>query len=98
MSGSSMVPTLGDGEMILINPYTRSYAIGMVVLCMHPVERLEDGTPYFMVKRISDIQSGGVFVLGDNPPASTDSRHFGWLSNNLIVGEVVSFFVPRKQG
>ncbi len=33
------------------------------------------------------------FVQGDNLSASTDSRHFGWVDENLIIGKVVCRFL-----
>jgi nickel-type superoxide dismutase maturation protease len=41
------------------------------------------------IKRLHSMQDDQVFLLGDNPPHSTDSRHFGWLSASVIVGKVV---------
>lgn len=29
------------------------------------------------------------FILGDNPPESTDSRTFGWVKEKNIVGKVI---------
>jgi nickel-type superoxide dismutase maturation protease len=41
------------------------------------------------IKRLHSVQNDKVFLLGDNPPESTDSRHFGWLPKEVIVGKVV---------
>ena len=42
-----------------------------------------------MIKRIQAIdQKGNVILAGDNPDASTDSRHFGPVTRALILARV----------
>ena len=50
----------------------------------HPEQDLE------MVKRVVIIEEGRFFVQGDNKERSSDSRQFGWLTREHIVGTVVS--------
>lgn len=38
------------------------------------------------IKRIARSEHGRVYLLGDNPQASTDSRTFGWLGEEHIRG------------
>jgi type IV secretory pathway protease TraF len=41
------------------------------------------------IKRIERQQGDLIYLLGDNPGASTDSRDFGWLPAKTIVAKVV---------
>lgn len=42
------------------------------------------------IKRIKRVDpQHGIYVLGDNPGCSTDSRHFGWIDRDAVVGRVV---------
>lgn len=42
------------------------------------------------IKRLAKLAGDGrAYVLGDNPPASTDSRQFGWLQQHEIRALVV---------
>ena len=36
-----------------------------------------------------DERKNKVFLVGDNPLASTDSRDFGWLPQEHIIGRVI---------
>ena len=42
-----------------------------------------------LIKRIEKIEGEHVFVVGDNHDESTDSRHFGSINIDNIVGKVV---------
>jgi hypothetical protein len=42
---------------------------------------------FYQVKRITEIKDGKFFVTGDNEAASTDSRDYGWLKPDEIVGK-----------
>lgn len=87
ITGISMQPLLQPGEEILINPYAYKKALPQIndlVVAIHPnKEDLE------IVKRISHItEEGTFFLLGDNLNHSTDSRGFGTISLDKIVGKV----------
>lgn len=78
--GSSMEPTLPHGQ-IIIGWRTGKLEAGDVVIVTHG--ELEK------VKRIQRATGDKVYLLGDNPLESTDSRQFGWLPQNDIIAKVV---------
>ena len=41
-----------------------------------------------IIKRIIDMNDNQIFVEGDNKEFSCDSRNFGWIDKELIVGVV----------
>jgi nickel-type superoxide dismutase maturation protease len=91
VEGPSMLPTLSPGRTVLMNPraYRRTIAtVGDIVVCEHPQQ-----PGLLMIKRITEIDKTGVVVLGDNPDASTDSRHFGRVPLRNLCGRVECFFV-----
>ena len=44
-----------------------------------------------MVKRVQEVQGHEYFVQGDNKKESTDSREFGWVKKEEIIGKVIWF-------
>jgi nickel-type superoxide dismutase maturation protease len=88
VSGNSMLPTLQPGEDVLVVPVqnTTKLSPGDIVVCLHPL------TPSLrMVKRISEtFYDGSCYVLSDNAVEGSDSRSFGVVSREFIVGRVTS--------
>lgn len=86
-----MTPLLQPGEEILVDPQAyRNMAPqpGDLVIAKHP-ER--DGLQ--LVKWVSDVRGDGqCFVVGHNPAESTDSRTFGWIGSDCLLGRVTSRF------
>lgn len=78
-----MTPSLRPGQIVLAVGVSAAMVPrpGDVVIIAHG--GLEK------VKRVARVRSGQVFVVGDNPLASTDSRSFGWLQYSAVVGRVV---------
>lgn len=79
-----MFPTLGKGQDVL--SFNWAYLAkrpkkGDIVIIKQSSKE--------MVKRIQKVQDHEVFVQGDNMRESTDSRHFGPISMDQIVGKVV---------
>lgn len=79
-----MLPALKPGRLVLATTKPTAGRAGDVVIIRH--EGIEK------IKRISARQEAGrhkIFVLGDNPEASTDSRDFGWLPADAVKGKVL---------
>ena len=85
VSGDSMLPRLRPGQLVLAVPLRRRLQPGQLVIVRH------DGLE--KVKRIERLDGNRVFVVGDNPADSTDSRQFGWLDRELVVARVL---LPRR--
>lgn len=84
--GKSMAPRLNAGKLVLATPFKRRLKPGQVVILEHHGKE--------KIKRIEriDPDKGQLFVIGDNLPASSDSRHFGWITEEAVRGRV---FWPR---
>lgn len=81
--GHSMEPTLKQNQIVIVSsiPYFfRKPKIGDVVV----LKRQK-----YIIKRIAAIKKEQVFVIGDNKKESNDSRHFGWIGKDNILGKVI---------
>jgi hypothetical protein len=84
-----MVPTLRDGDRVLVRMSAAGAAVGRIVLVELP------GRP-LSVKRLVAVEPGDeVRVEGDNEFASTDSRVLGPLPTDAIKGVVLARLWPR---
>ena len=88
-----MQPTLEPGDRVLVRRLGRKPALslGSVVVTWHPQR-----SKLRLIKRLSRWDSTGLWLLGDNPGESTDSRQFGAVPTNLLIGEVVGR-LPRGE-
>ncbi len=91
VTGRSMIPLLqpGDGLLIDLTAYHQKCPrSGEIVIAWHPLE-----TNLKIVKRVASVlDDGSCFLLGDNPTESTDSRSFGPIELNKILGKVCCRF------
>lgn len=88
VDGFSMAPTLLPGDLVLITPMRSEAtlpALGSIVVARHPGR-----SSTRIIKRLAEIQAGRLVLLGDNPGASTDSRQFGAVPRQLLIGVVTS--------
>ena len=79
VAGESMQPALVDGQLLLGWRWGVPMA-GRVVVA-------RQGRP--LVKRVAVIGEAGVWLLGDNAPASTDSRQFGHVPADKIEAVII---------
>jgi nickel-type superoxide dismutase maturation protease len=87
--GGSMRPTLEPGDRVLVLRFARPRAGDLVAL------RDPRKPERIVVKRVASVEGVALTVLGDNSDASTDSRHFGPVSRDLVRGRVVFRYAPE---
>lgn len=79
----SMEPNFKEGDNILVTKIFFKLRRGDVIIFRHSTP------PYVFCKRISKIFKNKYFVTGDNKRRSIDSRIFGSISRNDIIGKVI---------
>ncbi len=85
--GDSMLPTLKDSEIVFFKKYIKGKSllkVGQIVIFYHPLKNIK------LIKRISYISKNSVGVFGDNIEHSDDSRKFGLINNEKVIGIVTS--------
>ncbi|MDB5179276.1 MAG: putative phage repressor [Patescibacteria group bacterium] len=80
VAGESMLPAFRPGDTLLGWRWFRPRA-GQAVVAR------QAGRP--IIKRIARLEGERVFLAGDNPPHSTDSRHFGAVSRAQIEAKII---------
>lgn len=81
VQGHSMLPVLPPGTLVWGYKW-------FIKLRQHKVVIAErDGRE--IIKRIDQIKSDGLFLVGDHPEASTDSRHYGVVPRDSVRAIVV---------
>lgn len=81
VAGNSMLPRFQPGDIVLAWRWGRCRP-GQVVVVKTP-ERL-------IIKRLAKITTDGLWLSGDNPAASTDSRQHGNYPDAWLVGRVIT--------
>ena len=89
VTGQSMAPGIGESDYVLVNKL--SYLLGKprngdVVVARHP------STGRLIVKRVAKVESNRYLLRGDNEKASSDSRGFGAVTREMLVGKVWKVF------
>ncbi|MFF8378821.1 nickel-type superoxide dismutase maturation protease [Streptomyces sp. NPDC015661] len=92
VTGISMVPTLLHGDQLLVQ-YGARLRAGCVAVLRHPLQQ-----DLLIVKRLIERRDGGWWVLGDNPDAEGDSRVFGAVPPELVLGRVRARYRPVTPG
>jgi nickel-type superoxide dismutase maturation protease len=91
ITGNSMMPRLKPGDEVLLNPRAYRHTPpqpGHIVVAYHPFR-----PELQVVKRITQTLADGRYYLeGDNPAESSDSRTFGPVRPDQILGQITSRF------
>lgn len=81
VSGQSMEPYVGPGAVVVASSvFSNLKKYDVVVVRQHGIEK---------IKRILHVKDGKIYLVGDNPSKSKDSRHFGWIPESWVVGKVI---------
>ncbi|MBN9494769.1 nickel-type superoxide dismutase maturation protease [bacterium] len=88
VTGASMEPALHDGDWLIVDlkAYTKRLPEpGHVVVARDPREPTRE-----IIKRVERIEpfTGLTWLAGDNQHESTDSRHFGPVTREHLIGQV----------
>jgi len=86
--GTSMEPALLPGDRLVVWRTPRACPDDVVAA----TDPRDPGRT--LLKRVAAVDSGGVTLLGDNPDESTDSRQFGPVPPELLVGRAVYRYAP----
>ena len=85
VEGSSMQPLLLDGQEVLV-ARVRHVRPGDLIFCRHPYK-----SKICLIKKVDHIKDDGrLHLLGLNPAQSTDSRSFGEIAPDHVLGKVSS--------
>ena len=88
--GNSMERTLKEGDLVTykkLNKKNIDLKVGDIVVASHPKTKNK-----LIIKRIYRIYQNKFDLRGDNSFASTDSREFGLIELDLIIGKVDKIF------
>ena len=88
--GNSMEGVISEGDLITykkINTKSLDLEIGDIVVAFHPKIKSK-----LIIKRIYSIYKNKFDLRGDNFLSSTDSRDWGLIELDLIVGKVEKIF------
>lgn len=91
VAGPSMGPELRAGDRLVIWKTARVRA-GDIVAATDPRQPSR-----VIVKRAVFVRDGQVFLLGDNPGHSTDSRQFGPVPLGTVIGRAVYRYAPASR-
>ncbi|MEY9871803.1 nickel-type superoxide dismutase maturation protease [Streptacidiphilus sp. MAP12-33] len=89
VDGPSMAPTLAHGDRLLCH-YGARVRAGSVVVAQHPLRQ-----DLLVVKRAVEHREAGWWLLSDNSAVESDSRDYGPVPDELILGRVLLRYTPR---
>jgi signal peptidase I len=92
--GDSMSPNYNDGDWLLFRLLpAKSKANGLVGKVVLIQRESEFGTDFLQVKRVTQVSDRNnktdFWVEGDNKGASTDSRSWGPLNSDEVIGKLI---------
>jgi inner membrane protease subunit 1 len=88
VTGDSMLPTLRPGDRLLVARIGHAREGDLVVV------RDPRSPSRLVCKRVVSADARHIVVRGDNPDASTDSRAFGPVPVEWVIGRVLRRYYP----
>ena len=88
VTGDSMLPTLRPGDRLLVARIGHAHEGDLVVV------RDPRSPSRLVCKRVVSADARHIVVRGDNPDASTDSRAFGPVPVERVIGRVLRRYYP----
>ena len=88
-----MYPTLKDSDIVFFKKYIKRktpFKVGQIVIFYHPIENIS------LIKRIKSVSKNSIEVFGDNTKFSDDSRKFGFINYEEVIGIVTSKITSLK--
>jgi len=85
--GISMIPSLYDGDLVFFKRYHVNKSIikmGDIIIFKHPFKNIR------LIKRVKKIKGYSIEVSGDNKNSSSDSKLFGLIQTDNVIGIVTS--------
>ncbi len=87
VKGDSMYPTISEGSIVFVSfikyLFTNPKVGDIIVVKTNKFNNIP------ILKRVSDIKNNEYYILGDNLNDSLDSRKFGYIRKQDIVGKVL---------
>jgi len=84
-----MQPAFNNNDLVLVNKLSylfKNPELNDVVAIKNPAL---DKEKRYIIKRVVKIKKNKYFVEGDNKKESTDSRSFGWIGRENIIGKII---------
>ena len=82
-----MFPELKDGDIVFFKKYIKDKSllkVGQLVIIYHPLREIK------LIKRIKSVNKSCIEVSGDNIYFSNDSKRFGFINDQKVIGIVTS--------
>lgn len=76
-----MMPVLLPGMLVIGVKKFRKPKPGQVVVILHDDKE--------KIKRVDQVNDEKMYVLGDHPETSTDSRSFGWVPIDSVKAKII---------
>ncbi len=80
-----MEPVLSSGDTILVNRLSKGKP-GDIIVLKNPEKNSKEK---YLVKQVAELKEKEIFVVGLNKEKSIDSRKFGWIQRNNIIGKMI---------
>ncbi len=88
-----MLPYLKEGDIVFFKKYKNNKSVlkdRQIIIFKHPLKNKN------LIKRINSVNQNNIEVIGDNIKFSEDSKKFGLINNEKIIGIVTSKLIFPK--